>query len=109
MICLATARDLGTRANVRREDVTQFRGVGLGQVDLVLNAVEGELDGLLGVTAVEVIDQLVNDLLGHAPLSFRASTYHENNNWRRARSVNGGWRIYRHHCPRSLRTLHSGR
>src|SRR3954447_9431721 len=41
-----TARNLGARAHVRREDVPQFRGVRLRQVDLVLNAVEGELDGL---------------------------------------------------------------
>ena len=69
----AAATDLGAAPRrTARIASRNLLGVLLRQVDLVLNAVERELDGLVRVPAVQVIDQLVNDLLGHVPHSFRA-------------------------------------
>src|SRR5689334_7133420 len=92
----APARYPGTSAHVRREDVPQFRRVLVGEVDLVLNTVESELDSLVGVASVEVVHQLVNDLLSHAPLSSRTRVIghiQRNNNAWPAPSVNGAPRF----------------
>ena len=51
---------LRARADVRREGVAQSSPRSSRQVDLVLNAVERELHRLLGVAAVEVVDEHVN-------------------------------------------------
>src|SRR6185436_6087455 len=88
-------------AHVGREDVPQFSGVLLREVDLVLNAVERELDGLVGVATVEVIDQLVNDLLGHAPLSSRTQVLPHRN----AQTITPG----RHHPSMAGSKPYSGR
>src|SRR6266487_240619 len=60
-----TATDLRASRQVWRERLTQLAGILCRQVDLVLNAVERKLHGLLGVTAVEIVDEHVDGSLGH--------------------------------------------
>ena len=51
--------------------LTQFLGVGGGEVDLVVLAVEAELDGVFGGAAVEVVLEVHFDFLSHGWCSFR--------------------------------------
>src|SRR4051794_12427711 len=55
-------------ADVRRDGVAQLGCVLRAQVDLVLLAVEGEADRLLGLAAVDVVDQDDVHLLRHGSL-----------------------------------------
>src|SRR5215217_1107270 len=52
-------------ADVLRERVAERLGVLGAQVDLVGDAVEGEGDGLVGRTAVDVVDEQDGDFLRH--------------------------------------------
>src|SRR5262249_61858370 len=59
------AGDLCADSDIWREGVAHFRGVLLGQIDLVLSAVDGKLDGLLCLSSVDVVDQHVDRSLSH--------------------------------------------
>ncbi|TWJ20830.1 hypothetical protein JD76_00930 [Micromonospora endolithica] len=47
------------------KNAPELFGIGSRQVDLILDTIESELDGFVGVTAVQVVDKLMNDLLSH--------------------------------------------
>src|SRR5436309_1296412 len=56
---------LGGCLDVRLQPAAQLRGVLLGQVDLVVDAVDRELDSLLAATAVQIVDEMYLDFAGH--------------------------------------------
>src|SRR4051812_19294819 len=57
---------LGARGNVGLQGGAQFLGVLLGQVDRILHTVEPERHTLIGGLTVQIVDQFLNDTLGHA-------------------------------------------
>jgi hypothetical protein len=62
----APSAELGAAGDERRESVTELRGVFRRQVNFVLHTVEPEGQAFVGGLAVDVIDELMNDALGHS-------------------------------------------
>src|SRR3954452_11910360 len=63
------AAHAGGHRQVRVERLTKFAGVLFGQVNGVGDTVKSELDGAVGLSAVEVIGKKSNYLLGHDVLA----------------------------------------
>jgi hypothetical protein len=61
----AAASELGAAGDERRQGVAELRGVLRRQVDFVLHTVQPEGQAFVGGLAVDVIDELMNDALGH--------------------------------------------
>jgi DHA1 family bicyclomycin/chloramphenicol resistance-like MFS transporter len=59
------AANLAARGNIGLQRGAQFLGVLLRQIDRILHTVETERDALIGGLAVQIVDQFLNDTLGH--------------------------------------------
>ena len=66
-----TTGGLAASRRERAQCLPQLLGVGGGEVDLVVLAVEAELDGVFGGAAVEVVLEVHFDFLSHGWCSFR--------------------------------------
>lgn len=67
----ADPSEFRTGLRVCREDLTHLVGILLGQIDLVLDAINDETDGLVSLFAADVVDEHVNRALSQGRASFR--------------------------------------